>query len=42
MGKLPQYEINQWSEISSDYEKRDLLIGNGASIALHQEFNFES
>lgn len=35
-------EIKQWNDISTDFKNAWLLLGNGASIALHSEFNYQS
>ncbi|OTG59728.1 hypothetical protein B9T29_12015 [Acinetobacter sp. ANC 3903] len=36
------YEIKQWNDIKEEYKDGSLLIGNGASIALHSKFHFSS
>jgi len=33
-------EIVQWADISRDYHKGTILLGNGASIAVHSGFNY--
>lgn len=35
MNKEINYEIKNWNDISADYINGSLIIGNGASIALH-------
>ncbi|WP_227547295.1 DUF4917 family protein [Acinetobacter sp. ANC 4178] len=42
MNKSFSYEVKQWNDIKDDYLGASLIIGNGASIALHQEFDFRS
>lgn len=42
MNKSFSYEIKQWNDIKDDYVGASLIIGNGASIALHKEFDFRS
>lgn len=42
MNKVINYQIRNWNDISADYINGSLIIGNGASIALHQNFNFRS
>lgn len=37
-----EYAIKDWAEIKDDYENGNLIIGNGASVALHQKFRFDS
>ncbi|WP_286832748.1 MULTISPECIES: DUF4917 family protein [Acinetobacter] len=37
-----EYPIKEWAEIKDDYENGNLIIGNGASVALHQKFRFDS
>ncbi len=37
-----EYPIKEWVEIKDDYENGSLIIGNGASIALHSKFGFSS
>ena len=37
-----EYAIKDWVEIKDDYENGNLIIGNGASVALHQKFRFDS
>ena len=37
-----EYAIKDWAEIKDDYKNGNLIIGNGSSIALHQDFNFRS
>ena len=36
------YPIKEWGEIKDDYKNGSLIIGNGASVALHQKFRFDS
>ena len=36
------YPIKEWGEIKDDYKNGSLVIGNGASIALHSKFEFSS
>ncbi|WP_252406769.1 DUF4917 family protein [Acinetobacter terrae] len=42
MNKEINYEIKNWNDISADYINGSLIIGNGASIALHNKFAFSS
>lgn len=42
MSQLAEYEIKQWKDIETHYSNGNLVIGNGASIALHQKFAFKS
>ena len=42
MNKVINYEIKNWNDIAADYKDGSLIIGNGASIALHQDFDFRS
>lgn len=42
MNKEINYEIKNWNDISADYINGSLIIGNGASIALHSQFGFSS
>lgn len=42
MNKSFSYEIKQWNDIKDDYVGASLIIGNGASIALHKKFDFGS
>ncbi|WP_298632508.1 DUF4917 family protein [uncultured Umboniibacter sp.] len=35
-------EINQWNDIKENYHKGSLLLGNGASIAVNDCFNYQS
>lgn len=37
-----EYAIKDWAEIKDNYENGNLIIGNGASVALHQKFRFDS
>ncbi|BCT88517.1 hypothetical protein [Acinetobacter variabilis] len=37
-----EYPIKEWAEVKDDYENGNLIIGNGASVALHQKFRFDS
>ncbi|MGE8538299.1 MAG: DUF4917 family protein [Acinetobacter sp.] len=37
-----EYAIKDWVEIKDNYENGNLIIGNGASVALHQKFRFDS
>lgn len=37
-----EYQIKQWNDIKDDYSKGSLIIGNGASMALHSKFGFSS
>lgn len=37
-----EYAIKDWAEIKDNYENGNLIIGNGASVALHQKFSFDS
>ena len=37
-----EYQIKQWNDIKEDYSKGSLIIGNGASMALHSKFGFSS
>lgn len=37
-----EYPIKEWAEIKHDYQNGNLVIGNGASVTLHQKFRFES
>lgn len=37
-----EYAIKDWTEIKDNYENGNLIIGNGASVALHQKFRFDS
>lgn len=37
-----EYPIKEWAEIKDDYGNGNLIIGNGASVALHQKFRFDS
>lgn len=39
---IQQYKIHNWEDIKSNYLKGSLIIGNGASIALHSKFGFDS
>ena len=36
------YPINQWNDIKGSYKNGSLIIGNGASMALHSKFGFSS
>ncbi|WP_407410399.1 DUF4917 family protein [Acinetobacter sp.] len=36
------YPIKNWGEIKDEYRNGSLIIGNGASVALHQKFRFDS
>ena len=42
MNKEINYEIKNWNDISAHYINGSLIIGNGASIALHNKFAFSS
>lgn len=42
MNKSFSYEIKLWNDIKDDYVGASLIIGNGASIALHKYFDFRS
>ena len=37
-----EYQIKEWGDIKEDYSKGSLIIGNGASMALHSKFGFNS
>lgn len=37
-----EYAIKDWAEIKDNYENGNLIISNGASVALHQKFRFDS
>lgn len=37
-----EYAIKDLAEIKDNYENGNLIIGNGASVALHQKFRFDS
>jgi len=37
-----EYAIKDWAEIKDNYENGNLIIGNEASVALHQKFRFDS
>lgn len=37
-----EYQIKEWGDIKEDYSKGSLIIGNGASMALHSKFGFSS
>ena len=36
------YQIKEWRDIKDDYQTGSLVIGNGASIALHSKLGFKS
>ena len=36
------YLVKDWNEIKDDYKNGSLIIGNGASMALHSKFGFNS
>ena len=36
------YLVKDWNEIKDDYKNGSLIIGNGASMALHSKFGFSS
>lgn len=42
MTNIKEYPIHKWEEIKDDYVDGSLIIGNGASIALHSKFEFSS
>ncbi|MBQ0140378.1 MAG: DUF4917 family protein [Kurthia sp.] len=42
MNKPFEYPIKNWTEIKDHYLKGSLIIGNGASMALHFKFGFSS
>lgn len=42
MNKEFSYKIYDWNEIKDSYTNGSLIIGNGASIALHSKFDFKS
>lgn len=42
MTKEFQYPIHDWKDIKDDYLNANLIIGNGASIALYEKFHFNS
>lgn len=42
MTSIKEYSIHKWEEIKDDYVGGSLIIGNGASIALHRDFDFKS
>ena len=42
MNKTFEYPIKDWKEIKDHYLNGSLIIGNGASVALHQKFRFDS
>lgn len=37
-----EYPIKEWGKIKDDYKNGSLIIGNGASIAMHSKFGFSS
>lgn len=36
------YEIKQWNQIADDYRQETILLGNGASIAVSNQFTYPS
>lgn len=36
------YQINDWNNIRAQYDRSTLILGNGASIAVSQQFNYQS
>lgn len=36
------YQIDQWENIKDQFQESSLLIGNGASVALHPQFSYKS
>ncbi|MDC4894471.1 DUF4917 family protein, partial [Acinetobacter baumannii] len=37
-----KYQIHQWEDIKDQFVESTLLIGNGASVALHSQFSYTS
>jgi hypothetical protein len=36
------YQINDWNNICAEYNRSTLILGNGASIAVSRQFNYQS
>lgn len=41
MSNINNYELKEWSEIKDQFVGATLILGNGASIALHEGFNYK-
>lgn len=39
---MPEYRIPNWNEISNRFRSSGLVLGNGASIAISENFDYPS